>query len=127
MAELLQTSTGRRWNRVVSQLQPAELVVEQQERRANRSGTLGTLATLRDRLLRAMLREESPGSYVPWYHCEEEEAGAPEDIIGVKREREKYGRSSLDGDKRREEKSDDPLLEKKRVRGTRESPAMMMK
>ena len=85
MAGLLQTRTGRRWNRVVSQLQPAELVAELQERRANCSGAL---ASLRDRLLRAILREESPASDVPWYHCDEEGAGALEDIIGVKRERE---------------------------------------
>ena len=95
MAELLQTSTGRRWNRVVSQLQPAELVAELQERRPNSSGTL---ASLRNSLLRAMLREESPGSNVPWYYCDEEGAGALEDIIGVKRERERNtgGRASTE-------------------------------
>ena len=124
MAELLQTRTGRRWNHVVSQLQPAELVEELQERCANSNETL---ASLRDRLLRAMLREESPGSNVSWSYCDEEGAEALEDIIGVKREREKYRRSSLNGDEHQEEKSDDHLLEKKRVRGTRESRATMRK
>ena len=80
---------------MVSQLQPAELVAELQERRPNSSGTL---ASLRNSLLRAMLREESPGSNVPWYYCDEEGAGALEDIIGVKRERERNtgGRASTE-------------------------------
>ena len=68
-------------------------MAELQERHAN---SRGTLASLCDRLLRAMLREESPESNVPWYYCDEEGAGALEEIIGVKRARERYRRSSLD-------------------------------
>ena len=77
-------------------------------RRANSSGTL---ASLRDRLLRAMLREESPGSNVPWYYCDEEGAGALQDIIGVKRERER--------ERKREREREIPELERRRRQESR--------
>ena len=57
---------------------PAVVVAELEERRAN---SRGRIASLRDRLLRALLCENCPHLRVPWYEPDME--GALKEIIGV--------------------------------------------
>ena len=80
MTELLKSRAGLVWNRRVNQLQPAAVIAELNERRVN---SHGTEASLRERLLRAILRAEHPDLNVPWYSHDEEGAGALEEIIGA--------------------------------------------
>ena len=80
MAQLRETRHGRGWNRTVNQMPPAVVVAELQEKRAN---SRGRISTLRDRLLRVLLRENCPNLQVPWYEHDVEGAGTLEEIIGV--------------------------------------------
>ena len=80
MTELLKSRAGRVLNCRVNQLLPAAVIAELNERKVN---SHGTEASLRERLLRAILRAEHPDLNVPWYSHDEEGAGALEEIIGA--------------------------------------------
>ena len=100
MAQLRETRHGRGWNRTVNQMPPAVVVAELQEKRAN---SRGRISTLRDRLLRVLLRENCPELQVPWYEHDTEGAGTLEEIIGVDAE---VSKSHHDSSKRREPPAD---------------------
>ena len=91
MTQILRTRL-RHWKRRVTQLQYAEVIAELEEHKAN---TRGTIETLRERLLRAILRVEEPQLDAPWYDCDRQGSRSLVSIVGLGNDIDAATRDSL--------------------------------